>query len=317
MFSAGFLLKAKLVGKKGPTANDASFQKEMDAYCTAKLNDSLSTLSPDDRKRETLQSFFSEKFHTCIQVDVTVDPKDAGAMNFLVSDLSYGFIAPPKWHPNEEPLHIAASNYGNYHHLYAEGYWAAVSPDPGQQSASQANAVKLSCDYSANRPIRDDANICTETEGYVLTAAIQTDSQTFHIASWSSDEVIATDAEQGLSGTTTTTLIIHPQANEIEVVDRTRMDEKQPTLFNGVAGKSFGDHYELKGGMYLIDTQGVLFQCDEDGVVTDMRLDVVESHHGDVVNVPEAEWNIGSKAVHKFTQQECETALRKKLSGLK
>jgi hypothetical protein len=59
----------------------------------------------------------------------------------------------------------------------------------------------------------------------------------------------------------------------------------------------------------LVDTQGVFFQYDEDGVVTDMRFDVVEKHHGDVVDVPGAEWNAGSKANHKFTPQECSAAM--------
>jgi hypothetical protein len=73
----------------------------MDAYCTAKLNDSLSKLSSEDKTRQTDQAFFSLKLHTCVQVEVISDPKDAGAMNYIVSDLTYGFVAPPKWHHNE------------------------------------------------------------------------------------------------------------------------------------------------------------------------------------------------------------------------
>lgn len=92
------------------------------------------------------------------------------------------------------------------------------------------------------------------------------------------------------------------------------MDEKQPKLFDGMAGKSYGDHYELHGGMYLVDTEGVLFQCNDYGVFTDMRLDVVRNH---IVNVPESEWNAGSKADHKFTQQECAAAMQKKLGDLR
>ncbi len=317
MFGAGFFLRAKLVSKRSPTVSESSLQREMDAYCTAKLNDYNSTLSPDDKIRETFQSFFSEKLHTCIQIDVIADPKDAGAMNFAVSDLTYGFIAPPKWHPSERPLHIVRSDYGRYHHLHAEGYWAPVSSDPGQQPVAEANAVDLTCDFSDNRRIGDDPNVCTENQGYTQFGGIHSETQAYRIASWNRDEVIATDAERGITGATTTTLLIHPDANEVEVIDRTRMDEKQPDLFKGMAGKSYGDHYELKGGMYLIDTQGVLFQCDEYGVVTDMRLDVVEKHHGDVVNVPETEWNAGSKADHKFTRQECDTAMQKKLSELR
>jgi hypothetical protein len=95
------------------------------------------------------------------------------------------------------------------------------------------------------------------------------------------------------------------------------MDQKQPTFSKGMAGKSFGDHYELHGGMYLIDTEGVFFQCDEDGAVIDMRFDVVQKHQGDVVDVPNTEWNAGSKADHKFTQQECNGAMQKKLEQLR
>jgi hypothetical protein len=192
-----------------------------------------------------------------------------------------------------------------------------VSSDPGQQSASKSNAVKLSCDYSDAKGTDPDSNTCTETQGYVRLGSIGTDTQTYHIASWSPDEVIATDAERGISGATNTTLLIHPQTNEIEIIDRTRMDEKQPDFNKGMAGKSFGDHYELHGGMFLMDTQGVFFQCNEDGVLIDMRLDVVEKHHGDVVDVPGSEWNAGAKSAHKFSQHECEAALQTKLEQLR
>jgi hypothetical protein len=62
----------------------------------------------------------------------------------------------------------------------------------------------------------DDANTCVETEGYTRFGTIDTDTQTFHIASWSPDEVIATDVERGLPGATSTTLVIYrPVALEI------------------------------------------------------------------------------------------------------
>jgi len=318
ILGVGVFLGVKHAGKSAPSASYTSLQKEMDTYCATTLNDSyLSKLSTDERKGLTVQSFFSRKLHTCVQVEVTLDPKNTAAMNYVVSDLTYGFVAPPKWHPNEMPLHIIRSDYPNDHYLYAEGYWAPVSSDPGQQPVADANTVKLTCDYDASKRVGDDFNVCTETEGYTQVAGIQTDTQTYHIASWSHDEVIATDVEHAAVAATTTTLIIHPEANEIEVIDRTNMDAKQPKLFDGMAGKSFGDHYELRGGRYLFDTQGVFFQCDEDGVVTNMRLDVVKKYHGDVVNVPASEWNAGSKADHKFTPQECETAMQNKLEEIK
>jgi hypothetical protein len=321
MLGAGIFLGVKHAGKSASPASYTSFQKEMDAYCATKLNDDfLSKLSPDGRKGLTAQSFFSRKLHTCVQAEVDLDPKDpknAGAMNYVVTDLTHDFVAPPTWHASESPLHIIRSDLRNWHHLYAEGYWAPVSSDPGQQPVAKANSVKLTCDYTEGTRIGDDSNICTEIQGYTQVVSIQAETQTYHIASWSRDEVIATDVERGLSGATTTTLIIHPEANEVEVIDRTKMDENQPKLLDGMAGKSYGDHYELHGGMYLLDTEGVLFQCDEDGVVTDMRLDVVKKYHGDVVNVPASEWNAGLKADHKFTQRECETAMQRKLDALK
>ena len=313
----GVFLGDHLPFENARKASDASLQQEMDAFCAAKLNDSLSNHAPDEKKTISDQAFFSRKLHTCVWVEVTLEPKDAGAMNYVMSDLTYGFVAPPKWHRTTDfPLHVILTNYGTYHSLYAEGYWAPVSSDPSQQSVADSNAVKITCEFTDGRSADDQSNSCTETEGYTQFGSIHTDTQTFHIASWRSDEVIATDAERGLSGSTTTTLLIRPEANEIEVVDRTRMDEKQPTFTEGMAGKSFGGHYELHGGMYLIDTEGVFFQCDEDGVVTDMRLDVVQKHQGDVVDVPSSEWNAGSKANHKFTQQECDSAMQRKLGQL-
>jgi hypothetical protein len=313
----GFFVGANHPFKNVLPASETSFQQEMDAYCTAKLNDDyLSNFSPDERKKMTDQSFFSRKLHTCVHVEVTLDPKNAGAMNYVVSDLTYGFTAPPKWHYLSLPLHVIQTNYGSYHSLQAEGYWAPVSSDPGQKLVADANAVKLTCEYTDGKRIDDEANSCTETDGYAEYGGIKTETQTFHIASWSRDEVIATAAERGISASSTATLLIHPEANEVEVVDRTRMNEKQPEFFKGMEGKSFGGHYELHGGMYMMYTDGTFFQCNEDGVVIDMRTDVVQKHHGDVVYVPSSEWNAGAKADHKFTQQECNAAMQKKLGQL-
>jgi hypothetical protein len=298
-------------------ADTSPWEQNMDAFCAAKLNEKLPGLSADDRKRQTDTTFFSWKLHTCVQVETIQDPKDPGAMDYIVSDLTYGFIAPPKWHRSERPLHVYQSDIRSYHRLYAEGYWAPVSSDPGQQLVAEANAVKLDCDYSEANGPGSDSNTCTETDGYTQFGSIHADTQTYHVVSWSGDEVIATDVERGLSGSTTTTLIIHPTANEVEVFDSTRMDDKQPELTKGMSGKSFRDHHELHGGMYLLDTQGVLFQCDQDGAVVDMRLDIVDKHHGDVVDVPPVEWNAGAKATHKFNVQECSAALQRKLVELR
>ena len=316
MLGVGLFVGAHHSLKNASEANKTPLQQDMEAYCTAKLNDSLSKLSADYRKDLTEKAFFSKKLHTCVEVSVTSDPKNTGAMNYVVSDLTYGFIAAPKWHHSESPLHVYQTNLRSYHHLSAEGYWLPVSSDPGQRSVADANAVKISCDYSEAPGADRDSNICTEIEGYTQFGSIHTDTQTYHIASWSGDDVIATDAERGLSGSTTTTLLIHPEANEVEIVDRTRMDEKQPDFNKGMANKSFGDHYELRGGMFLLDTEGVFFQCNEDGPVIDMRLDVVEKHRGDVVDVPNAEWNAGAKGNHKYTPQECSVAVQKELEKL-
>jgi len=315
MLGLGLDGKTQNVTPHGPAANEMTFQQDMDAYCTSKLSDSLSKLSAEENKSEAHRAFFSRKLHTCVQIYETRNPKDSGTMNYVVSDLTYGFVAPPRWHRTESHLHVYLSEIRDYHHLYVEGYWAPVSSDPGQQPVADANAIKLDCNYT-EKNAGDDSNSCTETQAYTQLGSINVDTQTYHIASWSRDEVIATDVERGLSGTTTTTLIIHPEANEVEIIDRTRMDEKQPSLTKGLEGKSYGDHYELRGGMYLLDTEGVFFQCNEDGVVIDMRLDVVEKHRGDVVNVPNAEWNAGAKVNHKFTAQECRVALQRELEKL-
>jgi hypothetical protein len=294
-----------------------SQQKDLDAYCNATLNDDyLSKLSVEDRKETSQSAFFSPTLHTCVHVEVLPSPNKPEAMNYVVSDLTHDFTAPAKWHADERPLHLVRADYGSFHHIYVEGYWKSVSSDPGQQPVATANRVKLDCDYDST--VRSaESNNCIEYQGYADPFSIQVDHQTYHIASWNPDEIIATDVERGLSGSTTTTLLIHPNANEIEVVDRTNMDTKQPKLLDGMAGKSFGDHYELKGGMYLWDTQGTFFQCDQEGTVTDMRLDVVRKYHGDVVNVPASEWNAGSKSDRKFTQRECESAMEKKLQEMK
>jgi hypothetical protein len=163
------------------------------------LNDSLSKLSSDYKRGLTDRAFFSVKLHTCVQAEVSLDPKDAGVMNYTVSDLTYGFVAPPKWHHSESPLHVIQSDIRGYHHLSVQGYWTPVSSEPGQQPVSDANAVQLTCDYTVGGAT--DANACVETQAYIQFGSIQTDTQTYHIASWNHDEVIATDSERGLSGT--------------------------------------------------------------------------------------------------------------------
>jgi hypothetical protein len=316
IFGTGLLLGTKRTSQVS-TADPGSLQKEMDDYCDAQLNERLSKLSSDDKKDVTDKSFFSRRLHTCIETDVALDPKDTASMLYMMTDLTHGFVAPPNWHHNERPLHVSSSDYRDHHHLYAEGYWAPIDSNPDKKMVSEANKVKLTCDFTEGRPTADDANICTETQAFMQFGTIDSDTQTYRIASWSPDEIVATNMERGLAGGTSSTLVIHPQANEVQVIDRTKMDAKQPTLSKGVAGKSFGGEYELHGGMYLIDTQGVIFTCDEEGVVNDMRYDVVSKYHGDVVDVPASEWNAGSKADHKFTPQECEAAMQKKVAELR
>lgn len=313
------LLGVKREAKRdAPIGDRAAIQKDLDADCEAKLNSSyLSQLSTESKTNLTVRSFFSFRLHTCVQVEVSLDPTNAAAMNYIVSDLTHGFLAAPKWHPSEHSLHVSRTDTGRYHHIYTEGLWVPVSTDPGQQLVADANYVKLTCDYTDGSRKDDESNSCTEIEAYVQFGGIRADSQTYHVVSWAHDEVVATNVDRGLSGATTSTLLIRPEANEVEVIDRTRMDSKQPDVFKGMADKSFGGHYELHGGMFLFDTNGVFFQCNEYGVATDMRLDVVERHHGDVVNVQTSEWNAGTKADHKFTQQECGIAMRLKLDTLR
>jgi hypothetical protein len=307
-----------IVGCSHTTANvkEPSFQQDMDAYCTAKLNTTeLSKLSADDKKGVTYSVFFSRKLHTCVESFVAQDPKNASAMTYILSDLTRDFTPAPKWHPIELPLHVIQGNYGNDHYLYVQGYWASVSSKQGEQSASEANSVTLNCDYG-DKSLGDQANSCTEIEGYIQSNSLHSDTQTYHIASWSPDEVIATDSERGFAGGTTTTMIIHPQTNEIEIFDTTKMNEKQPDLMKGLEGKSYRDHYEFHGGMYALSASAVLFQCDEEGVITDMRLDVAQKYDGDVYDVPNAEWNAGSKSSSKYTAEQCEDAMEKKRKEL-
>jgi hypothetical protein len=115
----GVLLGKHFTPEKTRPAHEASFQQDMDTYCTAKLNETLATLSADVRKTE--RTFFSLKLHACVEVYHVSDPKDAGAMNYVVSDLTYGFVAPPNWHHSESPLHVYDTPIRSYHHLYAEG----------------------------------------------------------------------------------------------------------------------------------------------------------------------------------------------------
>ena len=172
---------------------------------------------------------------------------------------------------------------------------------------ASANSVQLDCDYG-DKKLGEQADTCTEANGYVQFDSVHADTETFHVVSWSPEELIATDSERGLSGATSTTLIIHPNSNEIGIIDRTKMDQEQPALTKGMEGKSYGDHFELSGGMYAFATMKWLLQCDEDGIVTDMRLDVAQKHKGDVYDVPNAEWNTGSKAGAKYSAQQCDAA---------
>ena len=70
------------------------------------------------------------------------------------------------------------------------------------------------------------------------------------------------------------------------------MDENNPSAWVVWLESFRGDHYEFhEGGICLIQ-DAVLFQCDEDAVVADLRFDAVKKYHGEVLNVPAFEWNI-------------------------
>ena len=55
--SVGLLVGAKHPFGNAPAVNKTSYQHEMDAYCTAKLNESLSKLSSEAKKVQTDEVF--------------------------------------------------------------------------------------------------------------------------------------------------------------------------------------------------------------------------------------------------------------------
>jgi hypothetical protein len=149
IFAAGLLFGLKRVSKGVRALNTSSLQKEMDDYCLAQLNERyLFNLSPDAKNILKADSFFSGKLHTCVESNVTLDPKDAGAMNYVLSDLTSGFVAPPKWHHNDQRLKVVTTDDAYSHDLYSEGSWMPVSPDPDQRPIAEANKVKITCEYS-------------------------------------------------------------------------------------------------------------------------------------------------------------------------
>ena len=60
-------------------SNSAIFQRDMDAYCTTKLNDSvLATLSSEDKAASKYEAFFSMRLHSCLETIATRSPKNLG-----------------------------------------------------------------------------------------------------------------------------------------------------------------------------------------------------------------------------------------------
>jgi len=111
----------------------SALQAQLDRYCEQRGKEQID----NDDKAIRVETFFSPKIDTCVQLVVSGDPK---YWHYTISDITNGFMRGPKWTKAEDPLKVFRYDQT----ASAEGYWVPTDPSPNKQLVGQT-AVKIEC----------------------------------------------------------------------------------------------------------------------------------------------------------------------------
>ncbi len=288
--------------------NQSALQTQLDRYCEQRGKEQIG----NDDKPIRVEAFFSPRINTCVQLEVSGDPK---YWHYTISDITNGFMRGPKWTKSETPLKVY--HYEQFGSANAEGYWVSTDPSPDKQLVGQT-AVKIEC-------TRDD-HICRENDASMLMGMLQADTEEYEISSWTNSGIEADDTGTGICGIGHK-LSIDFASNSVVVTDYpTKIENgnpKNPLL----SCKAFqnANSYALHGGSLIYYGQNELFDCSSDGV-NNAILSKVIAFHGDVSDKSYSLWmdngEGGPAATIKtppkpYTRSDCERATAKKLEELR
>ena len=300
-----FVLAALTCGCCWGQQNQSALQTQLDRYCERRGKEQID----NDHKPIRVETFFSPRIDTCVQLVVSGDPK---YWHYTISDITNGFMRGPKWTKTNDPLKVFRFDQI----ASAEGYWVSTDPSPDKQLVGQT-AVKIDC--------TQDDHVCRENDASVFMGVLQSDTEEYEISSWTASGIEADDTGEGNCGIEHK-LSIDFASNSVVVTDYpTKIDNgKSPS---SIPCKVFqnANSYALHGGSWIYYAQNQLFDCSSDGV-NNTILSKVADFHGDVSDKNYSLWmdneENGPAATLKtppkpYTRSDCERLTEKKLEELR
>jgi hypothetical protein len=293
--------------KSGMNSSNGLLQK-LNQYCAAKGQESLDKTQSYSR----VESFFSPSLKTCVQVEVKSGDKD---FEYDVVDITHGFLDAPRLIKDPYPLQVTHSEYGQYAHAIAEGYWREMDDSPGKKLVSSV-AVSLSCDR--------DERLCKESQASIFGGLVSANLVEYKVSSWTADRIVADnddDADSSSRCPTEHRLTVDLKTNSVIVVDYPTTSSNKPEC----KAVNSASSYTLQGGTMGIMGDNSIFNCSKDGI-NNTVTSKVEALNGDVVEHPYTDYlddGSGGPAAtnktpaHPFIQADCEKALNKKLDELR
>jgi hypothetical protein len=285
-----------------------AIQTKLDHFCEQRGKEQID----NNDKPLRIETFFSLRIDTCVQLVVTNDPK---YWHYTISDITNGFMRGPKWTKTEVPLKVYHDDiYGT---ASATGYWVSTDLSPDKQLVGQT-AVKIECTQYDH--------VCREIDASMLMGVLEADTEEYEILNWTNGRIQAEEAGSGRCGIGHK-LSIDFASNSVVVVDYPTKIDNSDSKNSLLSCKAFqnANSYALHGGSLIYYGQNQLFDCSSDGVnnavlskVEELRGDVADKNYSlwldDGVGGPPATMKTPPK---KLTRSDCERATAIKLEELK
>jgi hypothetical protein len=285
-----------------------ALQTQLDRYCEQRGKEQIG----NDDKPLRVEAFFSPRINTCVQLEVSGDPK---YWHYTISDITNGFMRGPKWTKTEIPLTVFHDDQVGM--ASAEGYWVSTDSNPDKQLVGQT-AVKIECTQYDH--------VCRENDASMLMGMLEADTEEYEISSWTNSGIEADETGTGNCGIGHK-LSIDFASNSVVVTDYPTKIENSNPKNSLLSCKAFqnANSYALHGGSLIYYGQNLLFDCSSDGV-NNAILSKVMDFHGDVSDKGYSLWmdngEGGQPATMKtppksYTRNDCERLTQKKLEELK
>jgi hypothetical protein len=301
---AGVLSVAALLALAGCSSFIGGYdrhQAEMDAYCSTLAQENA---DPNDHSVET---FFSWKIHTCVQVEVD---KVAKYWRYNLVDVSHGFLrAQPIVRIDTDITLLDTLSDGVE---IISGHWVPTQSTKGNQLPSDVEA-NIECDRGAR--------MCRESDGEIFGGELYSSARDYRISLWDRHGIVADGYDDEQCGVNHR-LIVNVEGRSVILSDYPKKITTDPNC-NALQAAHTS---VLKGGGIMAGyTTGEIFSCFQEGVSSAI-IAKVNQFKGKVSDKDYDLWMDdgeggrparSAKPSRMFSQADCDRAMQKKIAELK